>query len=427
MKKQPFTTELLEDYYENRFFKDLKSFFTIEKIGDAEYVKGFKTSLQFIFNQPSAPSLLVQQSAIPPKKKRGTEEEILFLALLSFMFSSEEAINRLTGSEEKEKAASCMTDFGFPWLYSANSMELSSFLTKYSDTLDIHIEKEVYAIHDAMTLVEPFMLEKLIPFLRNWDNGSLCMKIRFFDTLSEHLHDCIDRGLRDFYRSRFYKHKGLSGLSLTHQEFYAYYNERFPQQIRSYFSDAEDKGNYLLILGVPYNNNKRWDDGNPGRDIKDNFMFATFILYFTLAQQSILEIAKEASDDFHQYSGWPMISSGPGGGPYLHPLYMLEYAGLAPKKYEAPLLLEMVEHYFPYFRQEMNTIINGNVNAAKNAEAGKRFVEAIKNRKRSQINKYLDKEEKNIKELLAKWQTSSADSLRKLLIDENLPVQLECK
>ena len=106
---------------------------------------------------------------------------------------------------------------------------------------------------------------------------------------------------------------------------------------------------------------------------------------------------------------------------------LLEYAGLAPKKYEAPLLLEMVEHYFPYFRQEMNTIINGNVNAAKNAEAGKRFVEAIKNRKRSQINKYLDKEEKSIKELLAKWQTSSADSLRKLLIDENLPVQLECK
>ena len=85
-------------------------------------------------------------------------------------------------------------------------------------------------------------------------------------------------------------------------------------------------------------------------------MFATFILYFTLAQQSILEIAKEASDDFHQYSGWPMISSGPGGGPYLHPLYMLEYAGLAPTKYEAPLLLEMAKHYFPYLRQEMNTI-----------------------------------------------------------------------
>ena len=427
MKKQPFTTELLEDYYENRFFKDLKSFFTIEKIGDAEYVKGFKMSLWSIFNQPSAPALLVQQSAFPPKAKRGTEEEILFLALLIFMFSSEEAINRLTRSEYKEKVASCMTDFGFPWLYPANRMELSSFLTEFRDRLDIYIKKELDAIRDAMTLVEPFMLKKLIPFLRNWDNGSLCMKIRFFDTLSEHLHDCIGRGLRDFYRSHFYKHKGLSGLSFTHQEFNAYYNERFPQQIRSYFSNAKDNGNYLLILNVPYHNNKRWDDGNPGGDIKDNFMFSTFTLYFTLAQQSILEIAKEASDDFHQYSGWPMISSGPGGGPYLHPLYMLEYAGLAPKKYEASLLLEMAKHYFPYLRQEMNTILNGSVYAAKSPEAGKCFVEAIKNRKRSQIKKYLDKEEKIILDLLAKWPTSSADTLNELLIEENIPIILEYK
>ena len=75
----------------------------------------------------------------------------------------------------------------------------------------------------------------------------------------------------------------------------------------------------------------------------------------------------------------------------------------------------------------MNTILNGSVYAAKSPEAGKCFVEAIKNRKRSQIKKYLDKEEKIILDLLAKWPTSSADTLNELLIEENIPIILEYK
>jgi hypothetical protein len=122
-----------------------------------------------------------------------------------------------------------------------------------------------------------------------------------------------------------------------------------------------------------------------------------------------------------------MISSGPGGGPYLHPLYMLEYAGLAPMKYESHLLSEMVKHYFPYFRQEINTILNGNVNSTKDIMIGKRFVEAIKNGNGARIKKYLDKEEKSIQNLLVKWPTSSAKSLKQLLEEENIPIILEYK
>ena len=459
MRKLVFTKEMLEDYYENRFSKDLKSFFIIENVGNAQYVKGFKKSLQYVFNSPSlsyanaadpmlwsksdssdAPAKLPQQEISHKYGKRGAEEEILFIAFISYMFASEEAVCRLTGgglleallhgqkhAKNDDELASCMSAFGFPWLRLVTGMELSSFLSKYKNELSIGIKEEVEAIRDAMTLVVPYMSEKLIPFLKKWDNGSFCAKIRFFDSLSEHLNDCISRELTVFYRSLFYGHKGLSHLSFTQREFDEYFKNRFPQQLCNYFSDAKFKGNYLLILDVTYRNNKRWEDGNLGGDIKDNFMFATFVLFMTLAQQSILEIAKESSEDFHQCTGWPMISSGPGGGPYLHPLYMLEYAGLAPKKYEAPLLSEIVKRYFPYFRQEINTILNGKMKAIKDSIIGKRFVEAIRNGNRARIKKYLDKEENSIQELLTKWPTSSANSLKQLLGEENIPIILEYK
>ena len=315
MRKLVFTKEMLKDYYENRYFDDLNSLFTIENIGDVEYVKEFKTYLQYVFNPPILPKLFSmmdrstnpvassQEEAFLMDDKRGAEEEVLFIALISFMFASEGMIYRLTGAKNEKEVASCMSAFGFPWIRLATGMELSSFLSKFRYKLSIHIKEEVEAIRDAMTLVVPFMSEKLIPFLEKWDNGSLCAKIRFFDTLSEHLNDCVRRELTVFYRSCFYVHKGLSYLSFTHREFDEYYKKRFPQQLCNYFSDAKYKGNYLLILHAPYYHNKRWEDGNPGGNIADNFMFATFILYMTLAQQSILEIAKEFSDDFHQCTG----------------------------------------------------------------------------------------------------------------------------
>lgn len=439
MRKLVFTKELLEDYYKNRFVEDLNSYFIIENIDNAEYVKGFKTDLHYAINPPILPRLFSimhrstnpvtssQEEAFLMNDRRKDEEEVLFATLISFMFASEGTVYRLTGARNEKEVASCLSAFGFPWLYPVTRMGLSDFLSEFRDRLSIYIKEEVEAIRDAMTLVMPFMSEKLISFLEKWDNGSFCEKIRFFDTFSEHLSDNISKELTIFYRSFFYEHKGLSCLSFTQREFDEYFKNRFPQQLRHYFNNAKNKGNYCLILDVTYRNNIRWEDGNLGGNIRDNFMFSTFVLFMTLAQQSILEIAKESSEDFHQCTGWPMISSGPGGGPYLHPLYMLEYAGLAPKKYEAPLLSEMVKCYFPYFRQEINTILNGKMKVINDSITGKRFVEAIRNRNRLRIKQYLDNEEKSIQELLTKWPTSSANSLKQLLEEENIPIILEYK
>ena len=173
--------------------------------------------------------------------------------------------------------------------------------------------------------------------------------------------------------------------------------------------------NYLKILFVPFNNNHRWEDGNPGGSAKDNFMFAAIFLYMTLAEQSILKYAKESENDFHRSTGWPLIYSGPGAGPYLHPLRMLEYAGLSPMKYEAPLLAEMTKHIFPYLRQEMFTILNGREDFMKDTAAGKRLNEAIINRKRHNVKEYMKKGEKEILELLDTWTVSSAHRWSEIL------------
>ena len=122
-----------------------------------------------------------------------------------------------------------------------------------------------------------------------------------------------------------------------------------------------------------------------------------------------------------------MISSGPGGGPFLHPLKMLEYAGLSPMKYEAPLLLEYVKKVFYYLRQEMNTILNHRDSVIKDKEAAVRFFEQCDGHVRSRIRKYLDRQEKSIQDLLIKWTTSSEDCWYKMLESEGIPLMNEIK
>jgi hypothetical protein len=411
MRKFRFTKELIADYYDNRFASDLRAFFDINRFQGAEYVQGFKTEMYRVFHPFGWDDATIighspNDVVIPHRKKRCAEEEILFIALISFMFATEEAISRRTRDVSIKEIATAMSAFGFPWLYAVDRMDLSSFLSLNHINENIWIKEEVDAIRDAMTLVEPFMLDQLIPFLKTWKGGSFCLQIRHFESFGEYLHESITDELIMFYRKRFYSYCGLLGLELTHREFEEYYTQRFPQQLKKYFADATMKGNYLKILYVPFHNNHRWEDGNPGGNAKDNFMFATLFLFMTLAEQSIIKYARESEDDFHQSTGWPIIYSGPGAGPYLHPLKMLDYAGLSPLKCEAPLLAAITKRLFPYLRQDMFAILNGKEGPMKDCAAGKRLHEAINDGKRPLIKRYILKGETDIQNLLSLWANS---------------------
>ena len=143
MRKFVFTKELLEDYYKNRFVEDLNSLFIIENIDNAEYVKEFKTDLHYAINPPILPTLFSimhrstnsvtssQEETILMNDRREDEEEVLFAALISFMFVSENTIYRLTGGKNEKEVAFCLSAFGFPWLYPVTRMGLSDFLSEF--------------------------------------------------------------------------------------------------------------------------------------------------------------------------------------------------------------------------------------------------------------------------------------------------------
>lgn len=165
-----------------------------------------------------------------------------------------------------------------------------------------------------------------------------------------------------------------------------YFTNRFVSDLEDYFSIPNDT-NEIKYVGKPKFGSKIFHLSSVEQQImfialtsymlsaKENLLFASIMLYQVIAEQSILDVAPKAINDFHKAFGWPMISSGPGGGPYLHPLKMLEYAGLSPMKYEAPLLLVYVRKMFYYLRQEMNTILNCRESVIKDKEAACRFFE----------------------------------------------------
>lgn len=427
-----FTTKQLEDYYNNRFHKDLRQFFDISKENNIEVVTGFKDDLHFVFHHSAIVAALAtnvnekEEYRVTRDYKKEDEEEILFVALISFIFSTEEVMARESTDYSESEIALCMNAFGFPWIKSIHRMSLSDFLSLNRIKREFFRIEEVEMLRDAMFIVEPFMLNKLITFLKTWDNGLFYQKNKYVDVICTDISSNISNELLMFYRS-YYKYEGLIGLHTPSAKDYNNYKQQFHNDFRKYFSCATEKDGFLMVLDVDAISNHRWRDGNPGGSLEDNLKFACFFLYMTIVQQSILEYAKDAEIDFHKCSGWPLICSGPGAGPYLHPLKMLEYAGLSPLKYETPILLEFAKTLFLYLQQDINTILNGNKSAMKDISAGKRFFDTVDGHKIKLIKRYLDKESKEVLDLLAKWQMHPDSKWYTLLNKEGIPIQKPIK
>ena len=376
-------------YFNDRFQRDLLKCFSIERIEGVDYVKRFSESYIFFGS-------------------RDASEDALLVAVLAFMFTSESAVNSLGLNISISEKAAAMNAFGFPWFRAVDHMELSDFLMlKFFDRI-ICTEKDIFFLREAITSVKLYLLPRFMTFIQEYDNGSIYNRLHSSFLLNSAIQEELIDGVTTLYRARFYTYAGLTGLEFTHREFEDYFLNRFPQQLKEYFSSAKESDGYLHILDVQHSSNRRWDDGSPASNVKDNYMFAAIFLFMTLAEHSILKYVKESERDFHQCTGWPLIYSGPGAGPYLHPLRMLEYAGLAPKKYEAPLLAEVTKHIFPYLRQDMNAILNGRENLMKDPVAGRRLQEAIRKCGRTAIKRYLTRGELEIQNLLATWNVSPA-------------------
>ena len=409
MRKLIITNVMLKDYYESRFHNDLADYFEIGRNAEGiNVVNEIQWSSDIFYHAPA-------------------EKQILFLALASFMLSAEDVLLWKAARSDKDEMCKCLNAFGFPIVPMADRhYGLDSLLKACELHYELDTIEEVEILRDVVKLVEPFMFDKLIPHIKSWNNGFFSNQVTLFLGLEDRISSTITEGLQMVY-CRIYDYRGLTGFEITHRDFEDYYTHHFYPQFRRYFSCAEDKGTYLQVLHVYDRANHRWADEMPGRDMKENFLFASIVLYMVIAEQSILEHAPSAHKDFHQCFGWPMIYSGPGAGPYLHPLKMLEYAGISPKKYETPLFLEVVRKVFYYLRQEMNTLLNVRQSVIKDPIAGKRFFEIVNGHTKSRIRKYLDRQEKSVQQLLAKWTTSPEDCWYKMLESEGIPIMMEIR
>jgi hypothetical protein len=396
------TNNLLSSYYEEHFKEDL------DRYSLSEYK--YKLDVGVGYNLLKSPY------------RRSNEEEVLFVALVGFIFAAEEEL-LLHCPNDKDELKRLINEFGLPWIPAVDrGRDICNFIFEPN----IATKDEAVALRDAMLLVEPFMMDKLLSFIRTWDDGNFYKRnnIGFIGAyIGKNLSDALVKTYR-----KYYDFKGLIGLDISKSKIMNYYENDFLNHFKSYFRKAEQKDGYWKTLFVDYISNHRYKDGNPGNNPSENLIFSGMLLYIYIVQQSILVNADhDVATAFYQCSGWPMVGTGPGGGQDLHPLMMLEYAGLLPLKSESLLFVDTVDEVFSVLRQEFNSILNGR-SSMKDNPSSEIFLEGIRQgRIKSNIKKYLDKEEKSIRDLIVKWGDSAKNKCFSFLEENGLTTMIQRK
>lgn len=407
MKRFNITPELLSSYYDNRFDKDLKTVFEFEE----------KDGITFT-NKLSKALLSFGKMDSKPEREYPDEEHLLFIVLTAFVFASERAIYTHSEDTDNKEIASLFNSFGLPWISCVPEIDLSWFLETTKIGADVIIKNEAEAIRSTIDIVKPFMINRLCNFAKTWKEGDFYRRNKEIDCIEKYISDVVNASFQGIYR-HLYGYKGLLGIDLSRTNIIKYYNDKFYNDFEKYFSEAKHKDGYLQLLYVNRINNRRWEDGNPANNISENMIFSAIVLYMCIAERSILKNAEDIELHFHQYTGWPFISSGPGVGPFLHPLRMIDEAGISPLKNESYIYLDVVKEVFSLLRQEMNCMLNGRKETIKDKPSAKIFLNYIRdNGVKSNIKNDLDINEKHIQELILKWATSSADNWWELL-EEN--------
>ena len=208
MRKLFITRELIEDYYENRFQKDLAGCFLIRKNEDGIKVVDIKRPFPGIFYNHEP-----------------TEKQILFIAMTSFMLSAEEKLMWKVPDLQTSKLYDFLNAFGFPvFPFAARRYGLEDMLKYFEIDRELWSTDEVETLRDAMKLVEPFMLSKLRSHLETWNHGS-------FDYL-------LDEGIEDAA-----KHQEADVVTVRPRETYLIPSDgKGPASVRIITLESTDMG-----------------------------------------------------------------------------------------------------------------------------------------------------------------------------------------
>jgi hypothetical protein len=332
--------------------------------------------------------------------RRNHKEWVIFVSLTASFYAIQVCLEQ---KWSRDSAIKLMYELGVNWMiFNADFKLLESFLERSGIKREINQIKEIEDILDVAPMVLQFVIERLEPFFNSYQSDGF--KKEFFDKnfIVGYIRHSLFETLRILYR-QYKPSTGLTGIVFNSKIFSFYYRQKFLGQLKRYFKSAKDDEGFVEILYIYDGVNDRWEDGRPGDDATENIMFSIIFMYMIMAEQTFLEKVKFREVRFHQCSKWPFISSGPGAGPYLHPLRTLELAGLIPTKSETSLYLEMALKIFPVLREEFFSILNNKMN------------DVIDGHFRVRIKKLLFNEENNIKRILEEWAISSERTISEVI------------
>lgn len=410
MKDFIITDELLENYY-NEYLQN-----------DAKFSANHGCDYYHMCLYESLPcastAAFAQENGLHISHRKRTRtislmNEAIYLSFMAYMYALEDSLEYILGRE----VGTYTNKLGFPWLPAVDRS-----LTSYVFEHNIRCQEEAEIMYETLEVVKPFMAQKLADII-----GLLNVEkeLTFIDKLQERTNMELGHAIFQL-RRKYFEYKGLVGIDVSKRKIKKYLNSCFNDHFKGYFLCATNESGYLKTINVSSNcySLPRLEDGNPGTNPSENLMFVAILLYMYIAQQAILTVTKHSYDTvalFNKYIGWPYISTGPGAGPYLHPLKMLEYAGLLPLKSETTLFSEVVKDVFLVLREELNIALNGRQEDKKNSVVYNQFISTIRQgRIKHNIKVYMDNEARNIQDLIIKWGESSATSCWKFLEENGL-------
>ena len=378
-----YTITELKKYYEEFFPKDLDRYFEDGKL------RRFGGSFPFV---------------------RTHKEWTLFVTLTACLYSIQVCLER---NWNRDSSIQLMHDLGFNWMvFDADYGYLESFFERAYIKQMINRMCEIEDIRDVAPMVLRFIIASLEPFFNSYDSNGF--KKDFFDkeAIMEYVRHYFFEMLRNLYR-QYKPPTGLTGIAFDSKIYHSYYRQKFPGQLKQYFKTVENFDGFVEIQYINDTDSKRWDDGHPGDNATENIMFSITFMYMIMAEQIFLVDKNFQKKQFHKNSKWPFISSGPSAGPYLHPLRMLEIAGLAPTKSESSLYINFVQKIFPILRQDFFEILNNKMDNITDGHF------------KARIKKQLCREEVNIKHILEMWASSSENTLYNIIHKLGFPIMMK--
>lgn len=412
-----YTLERVIEYYETYYDGDFERYFKPVRNASGQIVVSIKLcdSYRPTMRNPEKEfallALLQRDSQMVsnevdkemyPQLPNGTkEDDLLFAAFVGFHIMAQRALNSILIFDKR--LYQFVKDNAFPvFIGKDGNLVCGSVMDILKDVyLYPYSTQEKCLFKEAMEIVFPWLKERFMRDVCSWNNGEFSRGNEHKFVIAYHIEHNIENSIFMIKRE-LTESKTLSGYCVDKKFIIDYFHTQYFADMGKYFK-VKNNNDYPIILFLPYYNNRRLQDGNPAGSMNGNFVFSAIFLWMILVVKSLWHIGgKDIAEAFHRSCGWPLISSGPGGGFEISSMLMLKEAGIAPTAEESLLFLKTIDDVFFVMDEIFHQILNGRGDSIMNKAANAQLIRMIKGHghKKKYIVKEMEKEVQLFKEEL---------------------------